>query len=167
MDLAKQIIRDVRLDLFEELAERYGSKVPPSFIASIFTNILKSLAREGVSIENIHDYHIEEVVKAIAEHKLPKDAVEDVLVYLARHPERHVKDAIKDLGITVVDTRLVEEIVANIINELRDEVREKGLRAMNKIMGRAMAKLRGKVDGKIVADIVRKKILELTKTQGS
>ena len=160
-ELAKQIIRDVRLDLFEELAEKYGSKVSPSYIASIFTNIIRSLSREGVDIENIHDYHIEEVVAAIAKGRLPKDAVPDVLTYLAKNPTKHVEDAVKELGITVIDKQVVEEIVSKIVNELRDEIKEKGLRAMNKVMGRAMAELRGKVDGRTVAEIVRRKITEI------
>ncbi len=161
LELARQLIRDVRLDLFEELAVKYGSKVSPSYIASIFVNILRSLAREGVNIENIHDYHIEEVVAAIANGKLPKDAVPDVLTYLAKNPDKHVEETVRELGITVIDRRAVEEIVARIINELRDEIKEKGLKTMNKVMGRAMAQLRGKVDGKTVAEIVRQKIMEV------
>jgi len=160
-ELAKQIIRDVRLDLFEELAEKYGSEVSPSYIASIFTNILRSLSREGVNVENIHDYHIEELVDAIAKGRLPKDAVPDVLSYIAKNPEKHVADAIKELGITVVDREAIEKMIEEIIASMIDEVKEKGLRAMNKVMGRAMAQLRGRVDGRVVADIVRRKIEEV------
>jgi glutamyl-tRNA(Gln) amidotransferase subunit E len=165
-DLAKQIIRDVRLDLFEELARRYGDKVPPSFIASIFTNILRSLARERANVDNITDDKIEEIVKAIAENKLPKDAVPDVLLYFSKNPDKSLEQAIRELGISIIDRATVEKIVEDIIRSMEDEIKSKGLRAMNKVMGRAMAKLRGRVDGRIVAEIVKKKIEEFVKAEG-
>ncbi|MET1129250.1 MAG: Glu-tRNA(Gln) amidotransferase subunit GatE [Thermoproteota archaeon] len=160
-ELAKVLLTDVRLDLFEELAERYGKAVAPSFIASVIVNTLRGLGREGVPVENIDDSHIEEVIRFVAEGKLAKDAVADVLAYIARNPEARVKDAIRELGIEVASTDYVEQIVEKVIAELRDEIEKRGERAYNKIMGRVMSILRGKADGRLVADIVKKKLQQL------
>ncbi|WP_083494478.1 Glu-tRNA(Gln) amidotransferase subunit GatE [Pyrodictium occultum] len=160
-DLARQIVRDVRLDLFERLAERYGDKVPPSYIASIFTNILRSLSREGVPIDNLSDESIEEVVSAAAQGRLAKDAVPDVLAYLARNPGARLDDAMKALGIQAVDMSMVESMVEEAVRALEGEIRSRGYAALSKVMGRVMPKLRGKVDGRTVAEIAKRKISEL------
>ncbi|ABM80775.1 Glu-tRNA(Gln) amidotransferase subunit GatE [Hyperthermus butylicus] len=159
--LARQIIRDIHLDLFEKLAEKYGSRVAPSYIASLFTNILRSLAREGVPVSNLSDTHIEEIVRAIAEGKVSKDAVPDLIKYLAENPSRSVEEAVRELGIETVPVEKVEKLVEEAVKQLEAEIRARGLAALNKVMGRVMPKLRGKVDGKLVASIAKRKIEEL------
>ncbi len=159
-DLAKQVLRDIRVDLFERLAEKYGDKVPPSYIASLIVNKLKSLQREGVPIENIDDQHIEDVVRMIAEKRIAKDAVDDILKLVAKE-QITVEEAVKKLGIGAVDMKQVEKLVEEAVNALREEIRERGLAALSKVMGRVMKHLRGKVDGRIVAEIAKKKMLEV------
>ena len=162
-DLAGQLLRSQYLSLFEELAIRYPN-VPPSFIASLLTNILKSLAREGVPIDNIDERRIEEVVAAVAEGKISKDAVPDVLEHLAKNPGEGVEDAIKALGIESLSLEAVERLVEEAVRSLEGEIREKGMRALGKVMGRVMPVLRGRVDGKVVAEIARRKIQEVLRT---
>lgn len=162
-DLARQIIRDVRLDLFEKLAAKYGDKVHPSYIASIFTNILRSLAREGVPVDNLDDNQIEEALAAVANGRIAKDAIPELLSYLAKNPGINVEAAIKALGIETVDMSTVEKIVEEAVKALENEIRARGYAILSKVMGRVMPKLRGKVDGKIVADIAKRKIAEILK----
>ncbi|OWJ55232.1 glutamyl-tRNA(Gln) amidotransferase subunit E [Pyrodictium delaneyi] len=162
-DLARQIIRDVRLDLFEKLAAKYGDKVHPSYIASIFTNILRSLAREGIPVDNLDDSQIEEALAAVANGRIAKDAIPELLSYLAKNPGTSVEAAIKALGIETVDMSTVEKMVEEAVKALENEIRARGYAALSKVMGRVMPKLRGKVDGKVVADIAKRKIAEILK----
>jgi len=160
-DLAKQLLRDPHLPLFEILAEKYGKQLAPSYIASILTNIIRSLAREGVPVENLTEETIEEVVAAAAQGEIAKDAVPDILTYLARNPGAKLADATKALGLEKLSIEEVEKLVDEAIEALREEIRARGMRALGKVMGRVMPKVRGKVDGRIVAEIVKRKIKEV------
>lgn len=164
-DLANQLLRDQHLAFFEELASRYADKVPASFIASIFTNILRSLAREGIPVDNVDEAKIEEVIRAVAEGRIAKDAVPEVIKYLAENPGSSVNDAIDKLGLGAVDQSLVEKMVEEAVEALRPEIEQRGLKALSKVMGRVMPKLRGRVDGKLVAEIARRKIKELLESR--
>ena len=164
-DLANQLLRDQHLAFFEELASRYADKVPASFIASIFTNILRSLAREGIPVDNVDEAKIEEVIRAVAEGRIAKDAVPEVIKYLAENPGSSVNEAIDKLGLGAVDQSLVEKMVEEAVEALRPEIEQRGLKALSKVMGRVMPKLRGRVDGKLVAEIARRKIKELLESR--
>ena len=107
-DLARQLLRSHYLPLFEELASKYGGRVNPSYIASLLTNVLRSLQREGVPVERIDEKRLEELLQYLAEGKLSKDAVPDVLEYLARNPGVGVGEAVEKLGLTGVDLATVE-----------------------------------------------------------
>lgn len=159
--LAQQVIRSIHLAFYEELVEKYGDKVPPTIIASTLVSTLKALRGEGVPVENLEEHHIEETIKAIAEGKASKEAIPEILTYLARNPRETVERAIKKLGITTLTTEQVEEIIDKIIQESIQLIRQRREKAMGPIMGKAMSKLRGKVDGKTVAQIVSKKIKEI------
>lgn len=160
-ELAKQLLRDPHLPLFEHLAAKYGDKVPPKYIASVLVNTLRSLAREGIPVENLTEDRIEAVVATLAKGEISKDAVPDVLSYLAKNPDKDVNDAIKALGLTRVSLEEVEALVNEAIEALKDEIKARGMRALSKVMGRVMPKLRGRVDGKTVAELARRKIEEL------
>ncbi|MET1101781.1 MAG: Glu-tRNA(Gln) amidotransferase subunit GatE [Pyrodictiaceae archaeon] len=164
-DLAQQLLRSLYLDLFERLASRYANRVQPTIIARIIVSTLKALQREGLPVSELSDSDIEGVVQALAEGRMAKEAVEDVLRYLVQHPGSTVDEAIKALGIRTVDVHFVEELVDEAVRALRDEIKEKGMAALNKVMGRVMSKLRGKVDGRLVAEIARRKIAEFLSKQ--
>jgi len=159
--LAQQLLRHVHLDFYEYLAEKYGDKVAPTYIASIFVNILRSLEREGVPVENLSEKHIEDVIRALAEQKVAKDVVPQILEYLAKNPTKNVEEAVKVLGIGTVSREEVERLVEEAIEALREEIMSRGMAALSKVMGRVMPMLRGKVEGRVVAEIAKKKISEI------
>ncbi len=161
-DLARQLLRDIRLDLFEKLASKYGAKVPATFIAGIIVNVLRKLKHEGVDIEAISDAAIEEAVKLIAEDKLARD-YELLEKLFTEHAKtgKPLKTLVEEMGIRRASIEEVEQIVDQVVEELRGEIKARGMKAFGKIMGRVMSRLRGRVDGKTVAEIVRKKIEEL------
>lgn len=71
---AVQISRSRYLSLFETFVEKY--KIEPKVIADIILNKKKSLERQG---KVISDENLEFVLKELAERKIAKKAVEDVL----------------------------------------------------------------------------------------
>ncbi len=163
-ELAKEVLRDIRLDLIERLIKTYSDRVPPKTIASIFVVTLRGLRGE-VDTERITDWHLEEVVRLLAEGRIAKEAVEEILKYVAEHPGEPPEKAAEKLGLTSLTREEAERIIEGIIAENIDKVRERGMKAMGLIMGRAMAVLRGRIDGKIVAEIVRRKLQEALSRQ--
>ncbi len=163
--LARQLLHEIRLDLFEKLASKYADRVPASFIASIFTNLMKSLKREGVAVENVTDEDIEAIVRALAEHRIPKESVEQIIRKAAEHPAHNIDEIIEEVASMRLSREEVERIVEDVVERLADEVRQKGMRSFGKIMGVVMPKLRGRVEGRLVAEIVRKKIREVLERQ--
>ncbi|AEM38826.1 aspartyl-tRNA(Asn) amidotransferase, B subunit [Pyrolobus fumarii 1A] len=164
-ELAKQVIRDIHLDVFERLVEKYKGKVPATLIAYTLVSTLKNLRHEGVPVDNISDEHLDEVFGLVAQGKIAKEAIPDVLKYLAEHPGSTVKEAIEKLGLGAASLEEVQRVVDEVVEQLRSEILERGERVFGKIMGRVMARLRGRADGRVVAEIVKKKIREVLGSQ--
>ena len=157
-ELARQLLRDVRIDLFEKLAEVYSGKIAPTFIASLLTSTLKALAREGTPIQNITDQHIEEIVSAVATGKTTKEAVEDLLRFFAENPESCIDDAIRSMGLGALSKEEITAIVKEVVREMREEVKQLGEKSFKRVMGKVMSKVRGRADGRLVAEIVKEEI---------
>ncbi|MEM1873619.1 MAG: Glu-tRNA(Gln) amidotransferase subunit GatE [Acidilobaceae archaeon] len=159
-ELALEVLRDLRLDLIEEMIERYGEKVPPKTIASLFVVVLRGLKSKGLDVETVSDEVLREVVEMLAEGSIAKEAVERILEEAARSPGVSAREIARKLGLTALTVEEAEAIVDSIVREYREEVAKRGQRAVGFIMGKAMEKLRGRIDGKVVAEIVNRKVEE-------
>jgi len=159
--LALALLNDLRLDYYEYLARVYGSKVPCSVIASIFVNVIPALRRDGVSVDDLEEGVIEDVVKAIAEGVIAKEAIPDVLKYLAQNPGTDVKKAAEALGIKGVSVEELESIILKAIEINKEKVLAKRDKAFSIVMSEVMKTLRGRVDGKVVAEKVKEKLRAL------
>jgi len=164
-ELAEQLLYSPYISLFEELATKLRDKISPTIIASTLTSTLKSLKSEGVDIDKLDEKAIVEVLEAVAHGEVAKEAIPDLLKYLAEHEGTSITEGIKALGLKRITMEELVKIIENIINENADVVKTRGERAFGLIMGKAMSKLRGRIDGRIVAEVVRKKLKEfLTST---
>lgn len=163
MELAKALLNNIRLDLFEKLVNKYKDKIQPTIIATTIENIIKSLKSDGVPVENITDEHIEEVFDLLSRGVIAKEAIPEILALLARNPGMTASEAVKKLGFTLVSREELERIVDRIIRENMDIIRERKERSFGIIMGKVMSIVRGRIDGKIVASIVQNKIREVVK----
>uniref|UniRef100_A0A7C4HAP7 Glutamyl-tRNA(Gln) amidotransferase subunit E n=1 Tax=Staphylothermus marinus TaxID=2280 RepID=A0A7C4HAP7_STAMA len=159
-ELASTVLNDIRLDLFEKLVVKYRDKVSPSIIASTITNTLRMLRKENIPVENIDDHHIEETIQLVAENKVAKEAIPEILAELAKNPDKKAIEIAREKNLISISIDDLEKIVAKIIEESKERLLEKRDRAFNIVMGEVMKIARGRVDGKIVADIVRKKLYE-------
>lgn len=159
-DLAEQVISDIRLDLIERLIEKYGDRLSPKVIASLFVVTLRGLKGEGVDVDSISDEALEDLVALIAEGRVAKEAAEDILKLIAKEPGLTAREAAEKIGLTRVSREEAEKIVEKIIRENIGAVKERGERAYGLLMGKAMAILRGRIEGRVVAEIVRRKLRE-------
>ena len=163
-ELAEEVLGDVRLDLIERLIREYHPRVPAKTIASFFVVTLRGLRGEGLDVDSIPDAALEDIVRAVAEGRIAKEAMEELAKALAREPTKPVDKLIEELGLATITEEEAREIITRIIEENEELVRERGMRAMGPIMGKVMAVLRGRIDGKIVARIVREELAR--RTQG-
>lgn len=159
--LALALLNDLRLDLYEHLAKNYGGKVPCSVIASIFVNVIPALRREGIPVDDLDESILENVIKALAEGVIAKEAVPDVLSYLARNPNTDIAKATEALGIKYVSMEDLDSIIARAIDVNKEKIFAKRDKAFSIVMSEVMKTVRGKVDGKLVAERVKTKLREI------
>ena len=144
-DLAKQIIRSDYLEIFEKIVEE--KKVDASIVANTFISTLKDLEkREKINVEKLSEKHFLEIFDALAKKKLIKEAIPEILAYLAKNPESSVNTAIKELNLTPISLKEVRKIAKSIVYP--DMPFEKAL-------GLVMSKVRGRAEAKEVAKIVK------------
>ncbi|RLG87423.1 MAG: Glu-tRNA(Gln) amidotransferase GatDE subunit E, partial [Thermoprotei archaeon] len=162
-ELAWQLTHSEYLSLFERIAEKYRDSVAPTIIASTLVSTLKSLASEGVPVENITDEHLEELFKALARGALSKEAIPEVLKAWVHEPGAPLNKILDKLALRPLTRDELERIVDSIISKYREQIARRGERAFGLVMGRVMDRVRGRADGRVVAEVVRAKLREVLK----
>jgi len=158
VELANAILNDLRLDLFEKLVKKYRDKLPAKLIASTITNTLRMLKKEGVSVENIDDHHIEETLDLVAEGLVAKEAIPDILKYLAENPSSSARKYVEEMSVKTISIEELQQLIDKVIGENIEKIRSKPEKAFNIVMGDVMNIVRGRIDGKIVAEYVKKSL---------
>lgn len=159
-ELARQMIHSYRLDLFERLVTEFP-RLPPRLIAVTLEQTMKSLAREGLPVDNIGDEHLMDLFKALSEGLIAKEAIPNVLGYLAKNPEKSVKEAIKKLGLRALSIEELDGLIESLLKENEELVRKRGAQAWQPLMGMLMKRVRGKIDGRTVAERLKLHISKL------
>jgi glutamyl-tRNA(Gln) amidotransferase subunit E len=159
--LAIAIINDLRLDLYEYLVERYGEKVSPSVIASILVNTIPMLRREGIPIDDVSEDVLEELVKCLAEGVVAKEAIPEILTYIARNPGSTVIQAVEVLGLRRPPLEELDKHIENTIRVNREKLLARPDKAFSIVMSEVMRVFRGRIDGSIVAERVKSKLREI------
>ena len=153
--LSEQLVDSDYLKLFEVISKE--TNIPTSFTATILTEVIKSLSREGVQVEKISDDKIIEVFKAVNSNLTAKEAVQDLLKWLAQNPEGDVNNAINQLGLKMISENDLRERISSIIDKnknLLDDPKS----ATGRLMKIIMADVRGKVEAKKVVQIINEEI---------
>jgi len=154
--LVKQVIDSEFVDLFEVLV--HESNVSPTVIASILTESLKALQRDGVKVEKISDEQFRELFCLVGSGDVAKEAILDIIIWLSKNEKVTVKKAIDALGLVILSEREVEKIIDSILHENERLVKEKGMNALGALMGRVMKKARGRVKAELVAEMLKRKL---------
>ncbi|RIB35637.1 MAG: glutamyl-tRNA(Gln) amidotransferase subunit E [Candidatus Nanoclepta minutus] len=132
-DLAKEMIEDIRLSLFEELVKKYRN-VEPKVIASILINDLRYLRREGYEVDRISDGSLDELIGLLDKGVIAKDSVNDILIELSENPEKGVLEIVKEKNLFKLSREEVYKIVLEVFEKFYDRISEKRDKAINIIM---------------------------------
>jgi glutamyl-tRNA(Gln) amidotransferase subunit E len=149
--------------LFEEIVAEH--KVPPSVVVRALETIPIELAREGVPVSSLTDQHYKEGFALVADCRVAKEGLGDLLRALAEHPEMSAEEAAKTAGLKGVDEAGVEAVVRAVVISKADLVRARGDRAAGPLMGLVMKELRGRADGAVVSAILKKEIQNIRKSE--
>jgi glutamyl-tRNA(Gln) amidotransferase subunit E len=159
--LASQLVDSDYLDVFQRACSEQG--IAPSFVATVLTENLKSLSREGVPVSDLTPKHLESVFSAIRAGTVAKEAAPAILTWLSKNSARTVEDAIRELGMRMLSEQELLVIIDKIIASNADLITAKGEGAYGKIMGLVMAEVRGSADPATVTKLIRARIGEKTR----
>ncbi|HYB93207.1 MAG TPA: Glu-tRNA(Gln) amidotransferase subunit GatE, partial [archaeon] len=100
--LTEQVMNSEYTDLFEEIAQK--TKVAPSVIASILTETIKGLGRDGVAVNKLTDEQIKAAFMLIDEGATAKESLPEILTWLTQHAGEDLKNAVESLGLKAIST---------------------------------------------------------------
>ncbi len=126
-ELANQLIKHYKLNLFEELIKKYP-KVNPKTIAFIFTNVEKELKRDFN--KELKEEEIKKIVELLEKELIVKEAIIDTLVNinLYKGEEEIIKELEKAKLRKLDDTKLEEEIKKRIEELKLNNIPEKAIK---------------------------------------
>jgi len=154
--LAKQVIDSEFSQLFEEAIKE--SKVSPTMVAVVLTEMLKALKRDGVEVENVSDEQFLQLFRLVGIGEIAKEAASDIIVWLSQHDEAKVVEAVDTLGLGMLSQNDLEKIVDKLIEENQSLLIERGNRAFDLLVGLVMKQVRGRVKVEFVREIVKRKL---------
>ena len=155
--LASQLVNSDYLGTFEEIVAS-AKGVGPSFVATLLTESLRSLAREQVRVENLTDSHLKEVFELVAAGKTAKESVLEILKWLSSHPDASAEDALGALKLRMLTSDELGGIIAKALESNRSLVDENGTKALGKMMNLVMGEVRGRADPKLVIELLRTRL---------
>ncbi len=159
-ELADKIARNINFALFEHIMDSYKN-VPVTLVVRTLTDTLTELIHDGIDVEDtLEDRHFIDIFKNLSANAFGKEAVPDVLKFLANKPEIEVAKAIEEIGLSV-NMDEVKQLIEDIVNAKKEFIQEKGAHAVGPLMGVVMNELRGKVDGEIINRMVADKVKEV------
>ena len=154
--LAEQVINSEYSALFEEIAQT--TKVSGSVIATVLTEIMKSLKRDGIAVDKLTDEQIKNTFKLVGTGATAKESVPDILTWLTKHEGASSKEAIESLGLKAISTTELEAIIDKVLKENATLIHEQRTGALGALMGIVMKEVRGKADAKLVNETLKKKL---------
>ena len=155
--LASQLVNSDYLGLFEEIVSS-PKGVSPSFVATVLTESLRSLAREQIQIENVKDSHLKEVFELVAARKTAKESVLEILEWLSSNPDATAEDALRALKLGMLTNEELDGIISTTLESNRSLLNENGTNALGKMMNLVMGEVRGRADPKLVTERLRTRL---------
>jgi glutamyl-tRNA(Gln) amidotransferase subunit E len=152
-ELAGIMIRSLRIDLFEQITKKHPSLAVTA--ASALETAWRNLEREGITVDDIPEEQILFLFDRLAEEKFAKEAIEELLTWLAQHPEKSIDDAIADLGLGVITRSELKAMIEKIVRANASMIAGRGERAIGPLMGIVMNEVRGRADGKLVNELLQ------------
>jgi len=142
VDLATFIARSDHLLLFEELVKKYPL-IKPAFIAETLGPSLLEIKRVySLDPEKLTEHHFRDLFQYLAEEKIHKDIVLDILIDMITGKFDLAK-------YETLSTEALEETIRNILGE-------NPTAPLGALMGMCMKKLGGKASGKVISEILQR-----------
>jgi len=157
---ARVMAASASYSLFEEILKAYPS-LSPSIVVRGLETVPIELEREGAPVSSLTDQHFRDCFALLAQNKVAKEGLAELLCALAEHPDMTADKAATEAGLAGVDHSEVERAVRAVVAAKADLVRSKGDRSMGPLMGLVMKELRGKADGGVVSAILKKEIQDI------
>jgi len=158
--LASQLVNSDYLGTFDEILSSSKS-VAPSFVATVLTESLRSLARDQVPVENLQEQHLKEVFQLVAEGSTAKESVLDILKWLSLNSDAHAQEALDKLNLRMLTQVDLEGVIKRVLESNRPFVRENGPKVLGRMMKLVMGEVRGKADPRLVDELLRSAIERL------
>jgi glutamyl-tRNA(Gln) amidotransferase subunit E len=156
--LVRQVLDSEFSQLFEEAVRESG--VSPTLVAVVLTETLKALKRDGVEVERVSDGDFLELFRLVGCGEIAKEAIADMISWIAKNERAKVSDAIDALGLGMLPQTELEKIVDTLIKENRRLLTERGEKAFGMLMGLVMKKVRGRARADYVTELVKQKLKE-------
>jgi glutamyl-tRNA(Gln) amidotransferase subunit E len=154
--LSKQIIDSEYATLFEEIIKE--TVVAASTVAAFLTETVKSLKRDGITVENVNETQIKALFTAIGSGTLAKEALTEVFSWLSKNEDKTVQDATTALGLKMFTETDLEPIIDRIITANKHVIEKNGKDSFGMLMGIVMKEVRGKATPELVSKILKQKL---------
>lgn len=154
--LVKQILDSEYGELFEVIVKE--SSVSSTTVAAFLTETMKALKRDGVQVDKILDNQIREIFKHVGSGELTKEAISDVAIWLSKHENASIDEAITNLELKMISKEALEKIIEEVIEKNKDLIKERGAGVFGPLMGMVMKEVRGKASVQLVSELLKKKL---------
>jgi len=154
--LVKQILDSEYGELFEVIVRE--SSVSSTTVAAFLTETMKALKRDGVQVDKILDNQIREIFKHVDSGELTKEAISDVAIWLSKHENASVNEAITRLELKMISKEALEKIIEEVIEKNKGLIKERGAGVFGPLMGMVMKEVRGKASVQLVSELLKKKL---------
>jgi len=104
-ELAEKMMRSARVALFEKAV---AGGCEPTFVATTLEETMKALARKGVETNRMGEERLLEFFSAYAKGVFARGAAPDILAFLAKHPQKGVAAAVKEMGLERISGKALE-----------------------------------------------------------
>jgi len=157
-EMANQMLRSGWNQSFTSLVEEYP-KVDPTLMASTLISTPKEVKRRfNVDVGCICEQHFRDLFGYLQNGEISRDSVLQVLLDLARNPDKSVGDIVSANGVGVASRKEIEAVVDKLVEENVDFIKKQGLKAVGPLTGKVMKELRGRADGKLVSKVLNERM---------
>ena len=87
-----------------------------------------------------------------------KEAVPDVVSWLAKNEGASVKEALQRLGIGMLSEQDLEKLVDDLIGENKSLIEKSGKASFGIVMGMIMKKVRGRAEPEAISALLKRKL---------
>jgi len=154
--LARQILNSGYGELFEVVVKE--SRVSATTVAAFMTETMKALKRDGVPVERITEAQIRDIFKHVASGQVAKEAVSEIVAWLAQHEGSTVVEAVDSSGLKMLSKEELDKTVENVIQTHRRLIEERGLDAYGALIGLVMKEVRGRANAALVTELVKQRL---------